>query len=75
MARVTVEDCLKYMKNRFELVHAASLRATELIKGARPLHPCKNKEIVTALREIADGKIRFIVDEPAEKKKTTSKKK
>ena len=61
MARVTVEDCLEQM-NRFELVHAAALRANELIKGATPLHKCKNKEIVTALREIADGDIELVAD-------------
>ena len=59
MARVTVEDCLEEM-NRFDLVHAATLRANELIKGATPLHKCKNKEIVTALREIADGGIELV---------------
>lgn len=60
MARVTVEDCLEHMENRFALVHAAAFRANELIKGATPLHKCKNKEVVTALREIGDGTIRLV---------------
>jgi len=79
MARVTVEDCLEYMENRFALVHAAALRATELIKGATPLHRCKNKEVVTALREIADGTIQLsqeeveVVEDPKKKKATKKK--
>lgn len=81
MARVTVEDCLQYMENRFALVHAAALRANELIKGATPMHSCKNKEIVTALREIADGSVNLVGEAEKEtaaaekpKKKKTSKK-
>lgn len=76
MARVTVEDCLDKM-NRFDLVHAAALRANELIKGATPLHRCKNKEIVTALREIADGNVDLDVEmnEQPEEEKTAKKKK
>lgn len=57
MARVTVEDSLKYVENRFALVHAASKRAKMIYKGSDPLIQCKNREVVTALREIADGKI------------------
>jgi len=76
MARVTVEDCLEHMENRFALVHAAALRANELIKGATPLHKCKNKEIVTALREIADGIIELEdVSEEAGKAAPTGRKK
>ncbi len=59
MARVTVEDCLEKVKNRFELVHLAVERVKQLRKGAMPLITCKNKEIVTALREIAAGKVTF----------------
>ena len=55
MARVTVEDCLKKVENPFVLVHVAAKRARELYKGAEPLVHCKNKEVVTALREIAAG--------------------
>ncbi|MDR2386769.1 MAG: DNA-directed RNA polymerase subunit omega [Deltaproteobacteria bacterium] len=57
MARVTIEDCLEKVENRFLLVHLAAERARQLKKGARPLSPRKNKEVVLALREIADGYI------------------
>ncbi len=59
MARVTVEDCLDKVKNRFELVHLVVERVKQLRKGAEPLVVCKNKEIVVALREIAAGKVSF----------------
>lgn len=57
MARVTVEDCLKNVKNRFELVMVASKRAREIaVLGAQPLVDWENdKPTVVALREIADG--------------------
>jgi DNA-directed RNA polymerase subunit omega len=58
MARVTVEDCLEKVSNRFELVMLASKRAKQLLKGAKPLLETENLEIVTALREIAAGKVR-----------------
>jgi DNA-directed RNA polymerase subunit omega len=57
MARVTVEDCLEQIPNRFELVLAAARRAKQLLKGARPLVESDNKEVVTALREIAASKV------------------
>jgi DNA-directed RNA polymerase subunit omega len=57
MARITVEDCLEVIPNRFELVLAAARRAKQLLKGARPLVESDNKEVVTALREIADAKV------------------
>lgn len=57
MARVTVEDCLDEVKNRFALVHLTAKRSKELMKGARAVYECKNREIVTALREIADHKV------------------
>jgi DNA-directed RNA polymerase subunit omega len=59
LARVTVEDCLEKVGNRFALVILAAERARQLSKGARPLLRCENKPAVTALREIADGKVRF----------------
>jgi DNA-directed RNA polymerase subunit omega len=59
LARVTVEDCLERESNRFALVILAAERARQLSKGARPLVQCDNKPAVTALREIADGKVRF----------------
>jgi DNA-directed RNA polymerase subunit omega len=60
MARVTVEDCLEKVSSRFELVVLASKRAKQLLKGAKPLLKTDNREIVTALREIAAGKVRRI---------------
>jgi DNA-directed RNA polymerase subunit omega len=57
MARITVEDCLAKIPNRFELVIVAARRAKELLQGARPLVQSDNKEVVTALREIAAGKV------------------
>src|ERR1700761_4268741 len=62
MARVTVEDCLDKVGNRFALVILAAERARQLSKGARALVRCDNKPAVTALREIADGKVRFQED-------------
>ena len=58
MARITVEDCLEYIPNRFVLVLAASQRARELHRGALPIVTPKlhEKHTVTALREIASGK-------------------
>ena len=56
MARVTVEDCLKNVDNRFKLVLLASKRARQLSKNAEPFVPRgKNKDTVVALREIAAG--------------------
>ena len=59
MARITVEDCLDQVPNRFELVLVAARRAKQLLKGARPLVDSDNKEIVSALREIAEDKVRL----------------
>ena len=60
MARITVEDCLEKIPNRFELVLLAAKRAKQLLKGSRPLVETENKEIVTSLREVADGKVRMV---------------
>ena len=57
MARVTVEDCLERVDNRFQLVHLAAGRVRQLRQGARPLSNRQNKDIVLALREIAAGDI------------------
>lgn len=57
MARVTIEDCLKYVENMYELVHLATKRTRQLYKGSDPLVKSKNRVIVTALREIAAGKV------------------
>ena len=59
MARITVEDCLEQVPNRFELVLLAARRAKQLLKGARPLVGSDNKEIVTALREVGAAKVRI----------------
>ncbi len=59
MARITVEDCMEHVENRFELVHLAAKRTKQLVKGARPHIKSTNKEVVTALREIAAGEIYF----------------
>jgi DNA-directed RNA polymerase subunit omega len=64
MARITVEDCLDKVSNRFTLVLGAASRAKQLLKGARPLVESDNKEVVTALREIAAGKV--TVEKPEE---------
>lgn len=55
MARITVEDCLKRVDNRFAIIHMAAKRVRQLRKGEEPKVVCKNKDIVTALREIAAG--------------------
>lgn len=57
MARVTIEDCLEKVENRYELVHLTLKRVKQLKEGAEPLVKSKNKDIVTALREIAAGKV------------------
>ncbi len=58
MARVTVDDCLKNVANRFELVLVASKRARQLAYGREALVPLENDKVtVLALREIAGGKV------------------
>ncbi len=58
MARVTIEDCLDHVDNRFELVLLATKRARQLVNGVEPLVPWENdKATVVALREIAEGLI------------------
>lgn len=63
MARITVEDCLEQVPNRFELVLLAARRAKQLLKGGRPLVESDNKEIVAALREVAAAKVRLQYDD------------
>lgn len=60
MARVTVEDCLERVPNRFALTILAAERARQLSKGAQPLLKCDNKAAVTSLREIAESKVYFV---------------
>jgi DNA-directed RNA polymerase subunit omega len=62
LARVTVEDCLEKVPNRFALTILAAERARQLSKNATPLVECDNKPAVTALREIADAKVKFNED-------------
>ncbi len=50
---------MEHVENRFELVHLAAKRTKQLVKGARPLIKSSNKEVVTALREIAAGEVAF----------------
>jgi DNA-directed RNA polymerase subunit omega len=57
MARITVEDCLKKVSNRFALVLLASARTKQLYKGSHPRVQADNKEVVLALREVAAGKV------------------
>jgi DNA-directed RNA polymerase subunit omega len=58
MARITVEDCLEHVENRFDLVLLASRRARQISQGADPLVPPENdKPTVIALREIAENLI------------------
>ncbi|MGQ7249260.1 DNA-directed RNA polymerase subunit omega [Halomonas sp. V046] len=69
MARVTVEDCLEHVENRFKLVMISTQRSRQLARGSRDaLLPWENdKPTVMALREIADGLIDdSVLDEPVE---------
>lgn len=59
MARVTVEDCLEQVENRFALVMLATQRARELRRGSERLFPSSNKEAVHSLREISAGFVKF----------------
>ncbi len=68
MARITVEDCLRQIPNRFQLAMVAAKRAKQLYKGGAPLieNKANNKKIVLALREVAAGKIEYEI--PTRKK-------
>ncbi len=58
MARITIEDCLKRVENRFKLVHMAAARVRQIREGSEYLVSSpKNEDIVVALRELAAGKI------------------
>ena len=58
MARITVEDCLKRIPNRFQLTLAATYRARQLAQGGSPMiETNRDKPTVIALREIATGKV------------------
>ncbi len=59
MARITIEDCMEHVPNRFHLVRMASIRAKQLKKGALPLLTSEdNKHVVMSLREIAAGLVK-----------------
>lgn len=60
MARITVEDCLRKVGSRFELVILAGRRAKMIMKGAKQLVEANNRPIVISLREIAAGKVKFV---------------
>lgn len=65
MARVSIEDCLVRIDNRFDLVLLAAERTKQIMKGAPALIESRdNKEVVTALREIAAGKVRRLMPAP-----------
>ncbi|CAO0824029.1 DNA-directed RNA polymerase subunit omega [Desulfarculales bacterium] len=66
VARVTVEDCLRQVDNRFSLVHLAAKRVRQLREGALPHMDVKNKEVVLALREVASGDVYPVSAEEAE---------
>jgi DNA-directed RNA polymerase subunit omega len=57
MARITVDDCLKHIPNRFEMSLAATYRARQIANGAQPMmEASRDKPTVVALRELASGK-------------------
>ena len=65
MARITIEDCLKRVDNRFRLVHMAAARVRQIREGSEYLVSSpKNEDIVVALRELAAGKV--VESQPAE---------
>ena len=64
MARITVEDCLENVDNRFSLVRLASKRAKQLLNGKKAVTDTRgNRCVVSALREIADGKVKFMSEQ------------
>lgn len=69
MARITIEDCLDNVDNRFQLVLVATKRARQILLGSEPMVEIdKDKPTVTALREIADGLVTrdILTEQPAE---------
>ncbi len=63
MARITVEDCLTMVPNRFALVMLVAKRAKQLLKGSQPTIPlAENKYIVQSLREVAHGSVSYDMD-------------
>lgn len=76
MARITIEDCLDNENNRFALVRLASKRAKQILAGAKPVTDTKgNRPVVSALREIAAGKVTFapaLTEAPSEDEEDSS---
>ena len=66
MARITIEDCQQRINNRFLIVQMGIKRVHQYREGYEALLESRNKEIVTALREIAAGKVLVAPDKPAE---------
>lgn len=67
MARITVEDCMKQIPNRFLLVNVVAKRVRQIREGSEYLvNSPKNEDIVVALREVAAGKVVIKKDEPEE---------
>jgi DNA-directed RNA polymerase subunit omega len=64
MARITVEDCLEKVSNRFLITQMGIKRIKQYREGYEPLVESKNKEVVSALREIAAGKVMPAISEP-----------
>ena len=62
MARITIEDCLEHVPDHFALIHLTAKRFRQLHNNNKPLVESKNKPVVTALREIAAGKVIFRED-------------
>lgn len=68
MARVTIEDCLSKVNNRFQLVHMAAKRVRQLREGSEYMvRETKNEDVVNALREIAAGRV--VLDESEEQER------
>jgi DNA-directed RNA polymerase subunit omega len=64
VARVTIEDCLKNVDNRFKLVHLAAKRVRQIREGAElVVKPTKNSDVVTVLREIAANRVYCKIDD------------
>ena len=72
MARVTIEDCLEQVPTRFGLIHLAAKRVRQIYRGAPVLVKGDNKEIVMALREVAQGKVVATTPLPALPEKITT---
>jgi DNA-directed RNA polymerase subunit omega len=73
MARITVEDCLEKVDNRFGLVMIGVKRAKQLFAGADPLVKCDNREVICSLREIAAGQVKAVEPPEVKEKKKTEK--